>query len=81
MASTTITLKNVTLVNKNTDIINKHFEVKTRYQMTPFKCKVIQSKDNSIVLKSTTPHQFISPGQSCVLYKGDAIIGGGVINV
>ena len=60
-------------------ILNKHYDVKTRYQMTPFKCKVIEKNTNTITLKSNTPHQFISPGQSCVLYKVDAIIGGGII--
>ena len=79
LASSTITLKNITLVNEDTDIVNKHFDVKTRYQMTAFKCKVIKKSNEYITLKSTTPHQFISPGQSCVLYKKDTIIGGGVI--
>ena len=47
--------------------------------MTPFKAKVIEQNETDIILKSNSPQQFISPGQSCVLYKKDTIIGGGII--
>lgn len=79
LASSTIKIKNVTITNKDTELLNRTFEVKTRYQMTPFKCRVVKVNKTSLIIKSYSPQKFISAGQSCVLYKNDTIIGGGII--
>ena len=79
LASSTIKVNKFTLINKGDLLKNKSYDIKTRYQMTPFKAKVIEQNETDIILKSNSPQQFISPGQSCVLYKKDTIIGGGII--
>ncbi|RAP32198.1 tRNA 2-thiouridine(34) synthase MnmA [Candidatus Marinamargulisbacteria bacterium SCGC AG-414-C22] len=80
LASNRIYIQNVTLVNNDSSLLNKTFSVKTRYQMVPFTCKVKKQTNSNLVLESTTPLEFLSPGQSCVLYKENMIIGGGIIH-
>ena len=54
-------------------------DIKLRYLMKPIKAKVTQSTEHSAQLYLQSSHAFITPGQSCVLYKGDRILGGGII--
>ena len=74
-----IYLENVTTVQNNKNLIGKEFDIKTRYRMVPFKAKVIEFNKDKLTLESTSPQEFISPGQSGVLYDKDNIIGGGII--
>ena len=80
LASTTITIQNMSLVNKDEGILGKVFDTKMRYQMTPFKSKVTHLDKDTVTLTSSTPLQYITPGQSCVLYEKDRVIGGGIIS-
>ncbi len=54
-------------------------DIKLRYLMQPIKAKVQQSQPGIATLTLKSPHSFITPGQSCVLYKNDRILGGGII--
>ncbi|MEK9727672.1 MAG: tRNA 2-thiouridine(34) synthase MnmA [Candidatus Margulisiibacteriota bacterium] len=54
-------------------------EIKLRYLMKPMKAKIHHHSKGKATLKLTSAHSFITPGQSCVLYKGDRILGGGII--
>lgn len=74
-----IQLHTVTLVNDDVPILGKTFDIKTRYQMTPFTAKVIEKKGSKLTLESNSPQQFVTPGQSGVLYKNEFVIGGGII--
>jgi len=55
-------------------------DIKLRYLMRPIKAKVLHTTHNQATLTLASPHAFITPGQSCVLYKGDRILGGGIID-
>ena len=55
-------------------------DIKLRYLMQPIKANVQQNEFGRASLSLKTPHSFITPGQSCVLYKGDRILGGGIID-
>ena len=79
LASSTITLNKIVLTHDHKSLKNQTFDVKTRYLMTPFKCQIKTLSNNMMVLESVAPQKFISPGQSCVIYKNDTIIGGGII--
>ncbi len=74
----TISLHTFTTVSEQ-PLSNTRVEIKLRYLMTPIKGTVIQSGDGQATLKLKSSHSFITPGQSCVLYKGDRILGGGII--
>ena len=80
LSTSTIQLKNISLVNPS-NLIGKSFEIKSRYQMTPFQSRIthLDPKARTMTLQSHSPQTCISPGQSCVLYKGSKVIGGGTI--
>jgi tRNA-specific 2-thiouridylase len=53
-------------------------EAVIRYRHQPVKCKLIKlGKDIKVNLSE--PQRAVTPGQSVVFYKGDELIGGGVI--
>ena len=74
----TIALHTFTTVSEQ-PLSNTTVDIKLRYLMTPIKGKVLTSGDGQAQIKLKSSHAFITPGQSCVLYKGDRILGGGVI--
>lgn len=74
-----ITIEQFTTVKENDTLVGRQFDIKTRYQMVPFKATVISQTNTSVVLKSTSPQHFVTAGQSGVLYLNNRVIGGGVI--
>tara|TARA_B100000427_G_scaffold329821_1_gene348173 strand:+ start:5335 stop:6411 length:1077 start_codon:yes stop_codon:yes gene_type:complete len=79
LATTTFCIDTYSLVNPEQIKTNKLYSVKIRYKMIPFNCKITTITKDKITLKSTTPLKFITPGQSCVIYDKDTVIGGGII--
>lgn len=75
-----ITLKQLVL-HKKDSFIGKTFDVKTRYKMMPFKAKVMHIEGDEMVLKAFSNQEFLSPGQSGVLYENSRVLGGGIISV
>ena len=74
-----ITLNTFTTVSGEL-ITPQTVDIKLRYLMQPIKANVQQNEFGRASLSLKTPHSFITPGQSCVLYKGDRILGGGIID-
>lgn len=74
-----ITLDQFTSVKENDTLLGREFDIKTRYQMVPFKATVIVQDGSKVVLKSNSPQSFVTAGQSGVLYQNNRVIGGGVI--
>ncbi len=52
---------------------------KIRYRTTDYPCTVYPDGDNAKIVFDT-PQRAITKGQSVVLYDGDIVIGGGIIN-
>ena len=53
-------------------------EAVIRYRHAPVKCTVTKS-GNSYRVKFKNPQRAITPGQSIVFYKGEEVLGGGII--
>ncbi len=81
LATSFITLTQVTLVNPDIPILGKRFKMKSRYAMTPFFVTVHEHTPDQVVLKLRTPQSFVAPGQSGVLYDSDRVVGGGIITL
>ena len=75
----TMKIETLSLVNPNEDILGKTFDIKTRYQMTPFRGRVVEQNNDCVTVKMTVPQGQLSPGQSAVFYKQDRVVGGGII--
>ncbi|MCD6408674.1 tRNA 2-thiouridine(34) synthase MnmA, partial [bacterium] len=54
-------------------------EVKIRYKHTPSPATIYPYRKNSLKVVFASPQRAITPGQSAVFYKGDIVIGGGII--
>ncbi|MGB5082826.1 MAG: tRNA 2-thiouridine(34) synthase MnmA [Burkholderiales bacterium] len=52
---------------------------KTRYRQADAPCRVAQATPASLEIEFDTPQWAVTPGQSVVLYRGEACLGGGVI--
>ena len=55
-------------------------EAKIRYQAKPSAAVVEQTGEDSFRLRFDAPQRAISKGQSVVLYSGDTVLGGGIID-
>jgi tRNA-uridine 2-sulfurtransferase len=53
---------------------------KTRYRQADARCRLERVVDGDIALEFETPQWAVTPGQSVVLYDGDACLGGGIIS-
>lgn len=53
---------------------------KVRYKQTEQSATVIQTSEHSIAVRFHEPQRAIASGQSVVLYDGDIVIGGGIID-
>jgi len=54
------------------------YSAKTRYRQADADCRV-RGAGEAIEVEFTAPQRAVTPGQSVVLYEGDACLGGGVI--
>lgn len=53
-------------------------DAKIRYQSKPSEARIFSDK-SQIFVKFKNPQRAIAPGQSIVFYKGDLVVGGGII--
>ena len=58
---------------------NSAHTAKTRYRQADAPCKLTRVRDAEISVEFAAPQWAVTPGQSVVLYDGDACLGGGVI--
>ena len=56
-----------------------NLEVRIRYRSVPLKAKVEVLGANSLRIDFSKPASAVTPGQSAVIYKGDLVVGGGII--
>ncbi|MGH8667875.1 MAG: tRNA 2-thiouridine(34) synthase MnmA [Burkholderiales bacterium] len=57
----------------------KALSAKTRYRQADAPCTLSRALDGEIRVEFAAPQWAVTPGQSVVLYDGDACLGGGVI--
>lgn len=74
-----LTTVDVNLLVEPTYPLPEKLDVKIRYRHTPAPAKV-EMRDGTFSVCFDTPQRAIAPGQSAVLYDGDTVIGGGIID-
>ncbi len=55
-------------------------EVKVRYRARPAPARVEPVASGRVRVRFTEPQRAVAPGQSAVFYRGDVVLGGGVID-
>lgn len=55
------------------------FGVRIRYRAPVVPCRVESAGENRWTFRFDSPAEAVAPGQSAVLYRGDEVIGGGII--
>jgi tRNA-specific 2-thiouridylase len=53
---------------------------RTRYSQQEVPARLIALENNTARIVFENPQPFVAPGQSVVLYQGDYVVGGGIIN-
>ena len=77
--SDTVILKDINLISVPKISEPMEVEAKLRYRQRPAKCTAIQTGEDEITLKFCEPQRAPAKGQSAVIYDGDIVVGGGII--
>jgi tRNA-uridine 2-sulfurtransferase len=59
--------------------VRSSYAAKTRYRQADAPCRVRSVGEEGLDVEFGSPQWAVAPGQSVVLYEGDACLGGGVI--
>ncbi len=73
--SETISLYNI----RATASLPEKVSLQTRYRQKPFQARVVESTKKKLVLTPLEKTDASAEGQSCVLYDGERVLGGGII--
>ena len=74
-----VILKDVNLISVPEICEPMRVEAKLRYKQRPAKCAAIQTGDDEITLIFDEPQRAPAKGQSAVIYDGEYVVGGGII--
>ena len=72
-------LKEWNIVNPSLLLGRDDVTVKIRYRKQANRCTVTLQPDNTLHIRLHTPLTAIAPGQAAALYRGDVLLGGGII--
>ncbi len=75
-----LTASNINILADTTLESDTRIEAKIRYRHVPAAATVRRTGEDSLSLIFDEPQRAISPGQSVVLYDGELVVGGGIIN-
>ncbi len=75
----TLTASSLNFLTDETFSLPRRLEAKIRYRHTPAPATVTRISEDRLLVRFDSPQRAITPGQSLVLYDGDVVIGGGVI--
>ncbi len=78
--SDTLTAHSVNLLVNDTLYAQRRLTVKIRYRHIPASATVQMIDTDTLSVKFDLPQRAIASGQSVVLYDGDTVIGGGIID-
>ena len=74
-----VILKNINLISVEKITEPLRVEAKLRYKQRPAKCTAIQTGDDEITLIFDEKQRAPAKGQSAVIYDGEYVVGGGII--
>ena len=75
----TLSAHSINLLVDDTLELPTRLEAKIRYRHTPAAATVVRTDADKFEVRFDEPQRAIAPGQSVVLYDGDTVVGGGII--
>ena len=79
LEKTEMRLKDWNIINPNTLLNKKDIIVKIRYRKQANRCTVTLLPDNTLHVQLHEPLTAIAAGQAAAFYRGDVVLGGGII--
>jgi len=80
LLANTLVAADASWINGDPPMAGARLTAKTRYRQADAPCTVTAIDGNHFTLAFASPQWAATPGQSAVLYEGDACLGGGVID-
>ncbi len=80
LKSYTLTATRPNWISGSAPLAGTKLGLKTRYRMADQACEILSADSDSLMLASEEPMWAVAPGQSAVLYDGDACLGGAIIS-
>lgn len=71
-------VENLSFVSQPAEFKGVAVKIRSRSQEQPAELE-LNENENTVTVKFKTPQRAVTPGQSAVFYKGDEVIGGGII--
>jgi tRNA-specific 2-thiouridylase len=66
-------------VNRLVDAFPEEARAKIRYAHRAARCRISEERDGRLTVRFAEPQEAVAPGQSVVLYDGETVLGGGII--
>jgi tRNA-specific 2-thiouridylase len=79
LLSNQLRAKDLAWVSGRGPLTGEAYSAKTRYRQADADCFIRNAGGEDLEVEFSTPQWAVTPGQSVVLYSGDACLGGGVI--
>jgi tRNA-specific 2-thiouridylase len=79
LLSRTLRAEDLAWVSGELPRTGRPYSAKTRYRQADADCRIRNAGGEDLELEFTAPQWAVTPGQSVVLYSGEACLGGGVI--
>jgi len=79
LAAHSIEIANVIWAPHFTPAVGIAYDVQVRYRSFPAKCNVVFCDNAKTTIDFLEPVRAVAPGQSAVLYEGETVVGGGLI--
>ncbi len=73
-------MEQVSLLIPEDEITGAQVEIKIRYKHQPCPADITIEGDGRATVRFQTPQSAVTPGQSAVFYRGEEVLGGGVID-
>jgi len=74
-----VRVKGATWIGGHPPVTGTRLAAKTRYRQSDGSCTIERVRDDTFELVFDEPQWAVTPGQSAVVYRGEASLGGGVI--
>lgn len=78
LSSTVVTVDDIHWIHRAVRV-GEVVDAQFRYHQTPARATIREISSNQLVVELGTPLRAVMPGQAAVLYRGEEVLGGGVI--